>query len=802
MNNVDIYNAVISGLAGSSQNFTSQTPPADFTRFGDRSVILASAVDALIAPAAITQAEAALMGQVVAGVDFNRSLLGVTPNFPRIAADVVALWTQFRGRIVPSHSNDLIIQVETIADLEALSFNPKAVQVIRYSGLGTEKGGGWFDVDLANTRVPDGGITFANALGTHYNRANISVSVKYAAWYNIFGNNTDVTLKVKNLIATLTNGDEIIWEKGRHIISDVIDIATHGITLKGQGCLDPNPYVDSGTIFKGVMTKIQGVSGTILAVTQNVPDGDTFIVEMSLDPATDLSGFAPGCTIKITNGLFERNNGFFTLMKVDNATKRVMFTSYNQFVHTVSYIWEPSPLDGNNGAFHWEIRKPLFRIHNSTSFFDCFFHGNDTVGDLVQSGAIGSLLVPDTSTPYNACTNNKFERCYFRTAFRGLTIGDYATYASGGGTNVTWTANCDLHKLWDVTFIDCQHSGLCIPSQTGTSVLHELERINISECGLGIAIRRGNFKVKTINFAGNTNADILIQQGSPNSIEILGGHTEGSKRFIVAGGFGYWASISEPIPMLIESFYIDNNIALPADKCFCQFGCTGIIGFKNCIFVGTIADPAWTIGVQGRSTDGVHALFSNAIWFTFEGCSFPVGNQSKIITTLAGNVGLNPVWYHSLSCTTVDPAAPYPKTLIDGVHGAYANPLNTQAPIYGILTTANPAGSITVAAGANTLATPIRSNLTATGAADAVIINGIAAGSDGQVLTLRLKYNQQSTITHLSGAVANGSKIICNTLADIVLAAPGADPAYRVVNLQYEPLEDGGNGAWCVLGYN
>jgi hypothetical protein len=187
MNNIDIYNAVISGLAGSTQNFTSQTPSADFTRFGDRSVILASAVDAQIAPSTITQAEAVLMAQVVAGIDLNRSLLGVTPNFTSMANDIVKLWTQFRGRIIPAPSGGIAIEVLNVAELRALPFNPLLVFLQRYAGVGTEKSSGWFSYMPGAVNPDDGGVWFVNVVGGRYRRDKSDCGYVNAFWFGGVG---------------------------------------------------------------------------------------------------------------------------------------------------------------------------------------------------------------------------------------------------------------------------------------------------------------------------------------------------------------------------------------------------------------------------------------------------------------------------------------------------------------------------------------------------------------------------------------------------------------------------------------
>lgn len=189
MNNADLYNAVLSGISGSNQNVRQGvTTAGDYTRFADRGVILATAVDNLIAPMAVTTADTLLMGQIVAGLDLNRCFVGTTPNYASIAADIVTLWTEFRGRISPSSLLPLTIEVDTIAQLRALPFNPNLVYVKRYAGIGSEGGGGWFEY-LANdvTSLDDSGVYIVNAVGGRFLRDGADSGNVDVRWFGAVG---------------------------------------------------------------------------------------------------------------------------------------------------------------------------------------------------------------------------------------------------------------------------------------------------------------------------------------------------------------------------------------------------------------------------------------------------------------------------------------------------------------------------------------------------------------------------------------------------------------------------------------
>ena len=124
MNNPALYDAVICGVGGSTQNLTEgQSLPANYTAFAAQAVLLATAVDNLILPIAggATEAQANLMGEIVSGLGMDRFLgntiypdapfhtLPSTPNYARIAQSIVALWQALNGQLnnVPFGGNPL-----------------------------------------------------------------------------------------------------------------------------------------------------------------------------------------------------------------------------------------------------------------------------------------------------------------------------------------------------------------------------------------------------------------------------------------------------------------------------------------------------------------------------------------------------------------------------------------------------------------------------------------------------------------------------------------------------------------------
>jgi hypothetical protein len=77
MNNPALYDAVICGVGGSTQNLADgQSQTVDYTNFAAQADLLATAVDALIAPivGGATEGEANLMGEIVSGLGMNRYL--------------------------------------------------------------------------------------------------------------------------------------------------------------------------------------------------------------------------------------------------------------------------------------------------------------------------------------------------------------------------------------------------------------------------------------------------------------------------------------------------------------------------------------------------------------------------------------------------------------------------------------------------------------------------------------------------------------------------------------------------------
>lgn len=171
MNNELLYNAVLAGISGSTQNLRQGfSKAADYTGYADRATVLAVAVDALVAPAAITQSEAQLMGQIVSGIDLHRCFIGGTPVYSSIAADIVTMWTEFRTRISSTASLALVLEFDTIAALRLSMVNFPLVYVRRYAGVGSEGGGGWFELMSGDVTADNGVTYFVNAAGGRYFR--------------------------------------------------------------------------------------------------------------------------------------------------------------------------------------------------------------------------------------------------------------------------------------------------------------------------------------------------------------------------------------------------------------------------------------------------------------------------------------------------------------------------------------------------------------------------------------------------------------------------------------------------------
>lgn len=118
MNNPAIYDAVLAGVAGSTQAITNQTPGSIITLFADHADDLATAVDTLIpvSGSGISVSQSALMSQIVSGLIYNRFLgdfispsngFGTnvsSPNYAAIARVVVTIYTAMASWLVnPSY---------------------------------------------------------------------------------------------------------------------------------------------------------------------------------------------------------------------------------------------------------------------------------------------------------------------------------------------------------------------------------------------------------------------------------------------------------------------------------------------------------------------------------------------------------------------------------------------------------------------------------------------------------------------------------------------------------------------------
>jgi hypothetical protein len=109
MNNPALYDAVICGVGGSTQNLADgQSQSIDYTNFAAQADLLATAVDALIDPivGGVTEAEANLMGEIVSGLGMNRYLgqflapdspfhnVSSQPDYSAMARSIVNLYMQ------------------------------------------------------------------------------------------------------------------------------------------------------------------------------------------------------------------------------------------------------------------------------------------------------------------------------------------------------------------------------------------------------------------------------------------------------------------------------------------------------------------------------------------------------------------------------------------------------------------------------------------------------------------------------------------------------------------------------------
>jgi len=102
MNNPSIFNAVLQGVGTACQNFRAVlTPLAWFNTLGDRAELVATAVDNIVPTQVISPDDARLMSLAAMGNGLNRSLIDVAPDYPAIAADIVAIWNALKAHQTP-----------------------------------------------------------------------------------------------------------------------------------------------------------------------------------------------------------------------------------------------------------------------------------------------------------------------------------------------------------------------------------------------------------------------------------------------------------------------------------------------------------------------------------------------------------------------------------------------------------------------------------------------------------------------------------------------------------------------------
>jgi hypothetical protein len=94
-NNPLLYNAVIAGAAGGSQErwLRAGSVAADYATFRTSVLALATLVDAAIAPAVVTQAEVQLMQSIIQGVFAGRFIQDTAP-YTDIVSSIVELYTE------------------------------------------------------------------------------------------------------------------------------------------------------------------------------------------------------------------------------------------------------------------------------------------------------------------------------------------------------------------------------------------------------------------------------------------------------------------------------------------------------------------------------------------------------------------------------------------------------------------------------------------------------------------------------------------------------------------------------------
>ncbi len=562
-----------------------------------------------------------------------------------------------------------------------------------------------------------------------------------------------------------------------------------GYTILGDGGMDQSS-IGTTTILADFYVP-SGLTATITGTTPHNPAKDSRAVVVTMTGLTNLTNVEPGDTLWISNATLERNNGSFTLMSVYPDDGYVTYFGYNHFVHVTSAEWRPTEIgETNNGSLHWEIRKPMIRLYTrDVSFENLKLDGGNTAGAIVDSSITGANGTPTTAIVNTA---NKFIRCFITRGIQGIKVGDFSGYATGGCTDIEWVNNCDLHVIRECMIHNLSHSCFFVPNATSNSMQHAFYETSLQYAQMGICFRRASFHGHGVNFTGNTGADVYLEFiAEPCSLR--GGGSEISPRFLVLGVAGYMAGSDGAYPFIVDGFRCGPS-NLPADNCYIQTSQIGGLSLRNCNFSFTPGD--FTIGAYGYTTQDNERQIS----MTIEGCIFPCATPDTIVTAMTGVNGLFPVWYYSMGNTVMQDPTNTARQCPNGIIAAYGNPAsNPQAPMQQILQLVTPSyGITTLVNGANNnLTNPYRTSVTAKGPTAAVILNGIAAGEDGQRLKLRLKYNYQTTISHLSGS-ATGKPIMTPLAADIVLPAPGASPAYNMIELEYVATENGGTGAWVL----
>ncbi len=748
------------------------------------------------------------------------------------------------------------VLVTTIADLRALTFNPKLVHVTRYAAAGTEDGGGLFEYVPGDTTTPDNsGTWFVNAVGGRYFRRTDLVTLDH------FGcdptgavfSDTQFDLALTWLQAN-SKYRSLRIPDGRYKLQEEHTISADQVTITGNG---RNSILEfSGGVTKSLFKFSRLCSG--LRLKNFRVQGLATCGKAVLDCSTGTGGWLEFDVDLVIGGgwtywLYATEDGYFQRGAFQWGTLRLSNLQDGAVGDPHNYGVNGIYVDGGYfNACH------LIYI-DATGLTGDAIHIRQMTG---YSGTYCTTISGSTQTCYRGMYIENGELfSIVNYAAEGNTIGDTIK-----GTEFIELRSCIISPLilqgvsnslfsalkgqvtQDINCFANDFDRSCSASNDPLTRFNLSDRVRLGLRTTGHQNREpagfGSFDPQNILLNGDTSRYIGTVlwgvAGNYAAVKCGVGQSDTTrtrnaqycaKMGPAIGNVGPWIARFKISPALDSSLLHCKAVVSVKWKLAAGTGAPGYVLTDNTsigadVVTGYGGEVACENGftIQTVSTRITQAIIDNGLAFVF----FGTNTQNFYVAEVTANIGevaprtfyrceRSPFWDGEINADgsivipttgaipTNDPIFGSAWQAGDRIKTPTAQLTCTVAGSPGtwVRLITNPtqvSGTLTDGYN-NAVSNPFRTTVNMTGPTATAILNGIVAGEPGQALTLRLKYNQITEINHLSSLANAGRRIITPDTNTLSLWAPGTSPAYNILSLEYDTAEDSGNGAWVVTGY-